>query len=228
MGDIMKCYYCKNIIEKNNSIFYPITEKTNKYFHKNEECYNKYLFEKQNKCYFCKKKIVFESDYILKDSRYFHKNCYEDYKIKEKENNDWNELYYYVKEKILKYPKEISLSKTQIFSLKELREGRLLVNGSKQEYQGYTYQDIYITFVLNEHIILNSLQGKNFKNENQKFKYIIAIIRDKINDVVIKRLEIKEQSNKIKNIKFNEKVSNIYIKKTNFNNKLLDLLNDRW
>lgn len=224
----MKCHYCKMIIDKNDLIFCPITEKTSKYFHKDKKCYDKFIFEKENKCCSCKKKIVFGSDYVFENNKYYHKQCYIDNMNKIKEQEEWNKLYIYVKEKILKYHKEISLSKTQMFALKELREGKLLVNGTKQEYQGYTYQDIYITFVLNQHIIFNSLQGKTFKNENMKFKYIIAIIRNNINDIVLKRLERENHNEKINNIEFEIKIENTYSKKSTYNEKLFNLLDNGW
>lgn len=230
MGNkIIKCFYCKEIINEDDTTKYPISEKTNKYFHKNNDCYNKYLFEKTTKCSCCKKKILFNDNYILKNNKYYHKNCFEEYSIKLKEQEEWNKLYTYVKEKILKYPKELSLSKTQMFALKELREGKLLINGSKQEYKGYTYFDIYSTFVLYQSNILNSIKGKAFKNENTKFRYIIAIIKNNINDVVLRRLEKEDNEKRIDDIQLSSNVTYDYVKKSNINKKVIRLLDeDSW
>lgn len=225
---ITKCFYCKEEINEDDIIEYPISEKSNRCFHNKKDCYNKYLFEKTTKCSCCKKKILFNDDYVMKNKKFYHSNCLKEYSIQLKEQEEWNKLYTYVKEKILKYPKELSLSKTQMFALKELREGKILINGAKQEYQGYTYFDIYSTFVLQQHNILNGIQGKSFKNENAKFRYIIAIIKNNINDIVLKRLQREESKKKVDDIEFETQYNNNYIKKSTCNEKekLLELLND--
>lgn len=225
-----KCYYCKGNIDEDNIVSFAISEKTNRHFHKDSKCYDKYLFGKENKCFHCKKKINFD-DYVFNNDKYYHKECYIENTIKIQEQEEWNKLYTFVKEKILKYPKEISLSKTQMFALKELREGNLITRGTKQKYNGYTYFDIYTAFVLNQHSILKSLQGKSFKNENSKFKYIIAIVRNNINDIVLNRLEKEEIKRRINNIEFETKLENTYSKKSTCGEKekLLNLLNNsRW
>lgn len=226
-----KCYYCKTEIEDNNIICKEISEKSNKYFHKEEKCFDKYSFEKKNKCLVCKKKVLYDENYIEKNGKYYHNNCFKEKEFQIKEKEELDKVYSFIKEKILQYPKETSLSKNQVKMLKELREGKFLIKNSKQEYCGYTYTDIYYTFVLNQHKILNSLQGKLFDNENIKFAYIMTIIKNNINDIVLKRIKKEETNKNIQKIEIeiDNNISNTYIKKTLNKTNLIKLLDDdRW
>lgn len=226
----IKCHYCKKEIGDNNIINIEISKKSNKFFHKNEKCYNKYVFEKSNKCKICKKKILHDENYVKSNNnKYYHKNCFEENEFKIKEKEELDKIYSFVKEKILQYPEGVSLSRHQVLMIKELREGKFLMKNSTQEYCGYSYMDIYYTFVLHQQKILNSLNGKHFDNENLKFSYIMAIIKNNINDIVLKRIEKEETDEKIKNIKIEEPIETDYVKKSVYKEGLTKLiLENRW
>lgn len=221
----MKCYHCKkedivdNLIQKN------ITEKSKKHFHL--ECYDKYLFEK-NKCPICKKKMITNQPYKITDDKYYHLECYEEKLIKTKEQEDWQTLYEYVKVKILGYNSNMSLSKTQMFKLRSLREGKLIVKGDKMQGNGYSYKDIHLSFILCKGDIDKAIREKEFRNENEKFNYIIAIIRNRINDIILNKQKIVDSRQNVERhndyLEKNYVKTNEYIKKTNLNDKLENLI----
>ena len=226
-----KCYFCKEEMENNDIDEQFISEKSKKCFHLSSRCYHKYLFEK-NKCPICKKKITINSQYKIDNNKYYHVECWLEKEKVEKERESWEKLYNYVKSNVLKYQDNMSLSKTQIFDLKNLREGKLIRKGDKFEGQGYSYEDILLCFILSKNDIEKAISDKTFQNENKKFKYIIAIIRNRINDIII----IKERNIKSnKNVQEkSEQISNDYYcynsnynKKSTINKDMEDLI-ENW
>lgn len=188
-----RCYYCKEYIDENNLVKYQIGEKSYRKFHKENKCYEKYLFEKNTKCYYCKKKVYSNNEYEENEAGIIHKECI----VKKQKQQEWENLYNYVKTNILEYPKGLSLSKAQVLGLKSLAESKIIRKGHTQQYEGYSYVDIYNTFILKKQAILQAIKTKKFDNENAKFLYILAIVKNNINDVALKRLG-NEQNSEIK------------------------------
>lgn len=222
-----KCKICKK--ETENTFDY----KDKTHYLCNQNCIDNFLIE-QNKCPICKRKIH-HTDYIIYNNKYYHSQCYEENKIKLKNNQDWEKLYFFVKKRILQYPDEIRLSSSQILSLKNLtqEDGTFLQKNKKQNYKGYTYEDIYDTFVMQEHNILNALKTKNFKDEKHKLNYCIAIVKNNINNLIFmkqEKIKTQEQLKKLnldfQNDKKEEHFVNNYEKKSKLNNNLIKLLEE--
>lgn len=143
-------------------------------------------------------------------------------KMNEKEKEQWNELYEYVKNEILQYEKTKSLSKNIVLRLKGLKDGKFMANKNVKTLGEYDYSTILMTFKLCKLDILMGLKSKEFNNENHKINYVMFIIENKINDTVdiINRKKLAE-----------EKSKNIYIdtdiEKATYKRKTKDLKNKK-
>ena len=107
------------------------------------------------------------------------------------EKQDFETLYKYVK-KILGYDDDMALSKFMVLRLKGLSEGKFHANKKIKSTANYDYKTIYLTFVYCKMDIQKALQTKTFQNEQNKFNYIMAIVENNINDVVIKLKNAKK------------------------------------
>ena len=117
-------------------------------------------------------------------------------KITEKEKQDFDKLYQYVK-KILGYNDDMVLPKFMVLRLKGLTEGKFMANKKTKSKANYDYYTIYLTFIYCRDKIQKALQTKKFTNEQNKFNYIMAIVENNINDVVIKLKNAKKVEEKI-------------------------------
>lgn len=155
-------------------------------------------------------------------------------KMTEKDKQDWDTLYAYVK-KILNYDETMALPKFVVMRLKGLSEGKYYANKKTKTMAQYDYHTIYLTFVFCKDKIQQALQTKNFANEQAKFNYVFAIVNNNINDVVLRLKKAKKVEKKIENseivdyeIKVNKNTnSNTKSKKTDFNT-FASLTNDLW
>ena len=229
-----KCYYCKQEIADDDISVKQITPKTKRMFHKSKDCYNKYLFERYEKCLHCKKKILYDSDYVEYGDGYLHCDCIDDFVTKRKEIDDFKKCYDYLKTNILKYRSDMSLSPSQVNRLRGLRDGKQgLRRGEKQQYSGYPFNIIYLTLVYKTPDIEKALATKVFQNEDRKTDYIIAIVANSINDVYEKLLEKEKSETRLtKAVENVEKENKIEVKanqdhkaKSSINKKILDILN---
>lgn len=112
-------------------------------------------------------------------------------KMTDKERQDFETLYQYVK-KILGYGEDMALSKFMVLRLKGLSEGKFHANKKIKSTASYDYNTIYLTFVYCKLDIQKALQTKTFQSEQNKFNYIMAIVENNINDVVIKLKNAKK------------------------------------
>ena len=112
-------------------------------------------------------------------------------KITDKEKQDFDKLYQYVK-KILGYSDDMALPKFMVLRLKGLTEGKFMANKKTTSKASYDYYTIYLTFIYCKDKIQKALQTKSFTNEQNKFNYIMAIVENNINDVVIKLKNAKK------------------------------------
>ena len=118
-------------------------------------------------------------------------------KITDKEKQEFDKLYQYVK-KILGYSDDMALPKFMVLRLKGLTEGKFMANKKTTSKASYDYYTIYLTFIYCKDKIQKALQTKKFANEQNKFNYIMAIVENNINDVVIKLKNAKKVEEKIK------------------------------
>ena len=136
---------------------------------------------------------------------------------KEQEKKEFNELYEYVKKDILQYPNDVALPKYLVMRLKGLRDGKFIVNKKIKSKADYPYSIIMLTFKFCKSNILKAIETKNFKNEQMKINYIMVIIENNINDIVLRLKDKEKAENKIETVEIVD-----YVMKANKNNDTTD------
>ena len=116
-------------------------------------------------------------------------------RMTKQEIKEWDDLYQYVRSEVFQYSTDMALSKHIVMRLKGLREGKFYANKTQKSMGNYPYPIILLTFKFCKQQILNALITKSFKIEQNKINYIMAIVENNINDVVLK-LKAKEKSEK--------------------------------
>ena len=124
-------------------------------------------------------------------------------KITDKEKQEFEKLYQYVK-KLLGYDEGMALPKFMVMRLKGLKDGKFIANNKTKTMANYDYNIIYLTFVYCKDKIQQALQTKRFTNEQNKFNYILAIVNNNINDVVIRLKNAKKAEEKINKIEIED------------------------
>ena len=136
---------------------------------------------------------------------------------KEQEKKEFNELYEYVKKDILQYPNDVALPKYLVMRLKGLRDGKFIVNKKIKSKADYPYSVIMLTFKFCKSNILKAIETKKFKNEQMKVNYIMVIIENNINDIVLRLKDKEKVENKIETVEIVD-----YVMKANKNNDTTD------
>lgn len=116
------------------------------------------------------------------------------------EIESWDSLYKYVKFKVLKYTGEMNIPKYMVLKLKELKTGRHFARTDVFSEYEYTYDDILLTFICCTFEIERALKHKQFDNEKKKFNYLMAIVKNNINDVVLRKRKILEEKQRLEKI----------------------------
>ena len=147
-------------------------------------------------------------------------------KMTEKEKQDWEALYFYVK-KLLGYDENQALSSTMVLRLKGLLTNKFIENNAIESTANYSYETILNTFKYCCVDIQKALRTNSFKDEMHKFNYILKIVERNINTVYMKTIksqELKEKTeNVLSDIMTNESAS--YQRKST---KTLKSLEDLW
>lgn len=117
-------------------------------------------------------------------------------KMTDKEKQEFDKLYQYAK-KILGYSDDMALPKFMVMRLKGLSEGKFYANHKTKSMANYDYNTIYLTFIYCKDKIQRALQTKNFTSEQNKINYIMAIVENNINDIVIRLKNAKKNEQKI-------------------------------
>lgn len=123
-------------------------------------------------------------------------------KMSEEEKKDWDELYEYVRSKIMCYDKTQSLSKQMVLRLKGLLSGKFIANNKIKDKADYSYKTILMTFKACKIKIDTAMAKKEFNSEISKFNYICAIVENNLNDVYLRMKNIKRAEEDLKNIDF--------------------------
>lgn len=105
---------------------------------------------------------------------------------KKQEWEDWCKLYDYVKDEILQYDKDMKVPKFMALRLRGLNKGTFIANKNQKPYANYSYNVILLTFKAYKHDILKYTSQNIFKDEQHKFNYIMVIIENNINDIVLR------------------------------------------
>ena len=148
----------------------------------------------------------------------------------EQEKIDWDNLYQYVR-KLLGYDETMALPKFMVVRLKGLTEGKFMANKKTKSKASYDYYTIYLTFIYCKDKIQKALQTKKFTNEQNKFNYIMAIVENNINDVVIrlkneKKVEEKIEKTEVVDYEIKVDKTNSDIKSYKSDNKTFNSLTD--
>ena len=111
----------------------------------------------------------------------------------------------------------------------ELRNGGLIKNHEGVTDNGYPFPVILMTFKVKKLEIDRALDNINFENETQKVNYIMAIIKNSINDVYLRVLAKNKRDEMVKN-QSNTAVQSVkkveYVKKSEINKG--SLFDDIW
>ena len=148
-------------------------------------------------------------------------------KMTEKEKQDWEALYFYVKN-LLGYDENQALSSTMVLRLKGLLTNKFIENKNIESMANYSYETILNTFKFCSPDIKRALRTNNFKDEMHRFNFILKIVERNINDVYLRIKSVEKAKEEAKNITVDTigHTGAEYQKKTTeTNNKLL---NDLW
>jgi hypothetical protein len=149
-------------------------------------------------------------------------------KMTQKDIDDWNELYDYVKYNILGYDKEQKLSRQQILRLKGLLNGKYIANNNIEDMSDYSFEIVLITFKFCMPDIRRVLHTVKFRDENHKFNYILRIVEDNINTVYLKMKKLDRAKEEAKKQDFSDAVNYENTFKGSENKKKTSKFDDMW
>ena len=126
-------------------------------------------------------------------------------KMTKQELEEWNDLYEYVKNDILKYDEKLALPKNLVLRLKGLQQGKFIANKKTKALGDYSFKIILMTFKINKYEIVNALTDKSkFKDESHMINYMMAIIEKKINDTYSRLNRLEQSQIKGENLEITE------------------------
>lgn len=115
------------------------------------------------------------------------------------ENQEWEELYEYVRINIFGYDKTQMLPNEVTVRLLGLSRGKFMANNKNKNNSKYSYKVILNTFKFCSANIQRALRNNNFKDEKHKFLYIAKIVENNINDVYMRMKNIEKAKEEVKN-----------------------------
>ncbi|HJG97392.1 MAG TPA: hypothetical protein K8V90_09845 [Romboutsia timonensis] len=149
-------------------------------------------------------------------------------KMTDEELKQWDELYCYVRDEVLKYD-EVSgkkFPKEMILRLKGLHEGKFMANNNIKSLGSYGFDIILMTFKFCKLDIIIAMKNVEIKDETHMINLVMKIVERNINTVVDKLKMKKETERKILNVELNEGTKLNYKKKSRevTNKRLKDLI----
>ena len=120
-------------------------------------------------------------------------------KMSEKEKQDWESLYMYVKSNIMGYDENQALSSTMVLRLKGLLTNKFIENNNIESTANYSYETILNAFKYSSLDIKKALRTNNFKDEMHKFNYVLKIVEKNINNVYMKMKNAEKAKEEAKN-----------------------------
>ncbi len=121
-------------------------------------------------------------------------------KMTEKEKQDWDLLYTYVRKNIMGYDENQALSSAMVLRLKGLLTGKFIENNNTENKANYSYETILNTFKFCSPDIKNALRTNRFRDEQHKFNYVLKIVENNINNVYMRMKNIERAREEAKNI----------------------------
>lgn len=148
-------------------------------------------------------------------------------KMTEKEKQDWEALYFYMKN-LLGYDENQALSSTMVLRLKGLLTNKFIENKNIENSANYSYEVILNTFKFCSSDIYKALRTNNFKDEMHRFNYILKIVEKNINTVYLRMKNVEKTKEEAKNTTIDtvNHTGAEYQRKTKETNS--KLLNDLW
>ena len=123
---------------------------------------------------------------------------------------EFDELYKYVKFKILEYNESIRLPRYFILRLQGLSKGNFISNKKIKPMASYTYTEILYTFKFCSVNIKRAIANRDrFKDEQHLFNTIMVIVEKEINNVVNRLRNIKKIEEKADTIEIFERKEDI-------------------
>lgn len=121
-------------------------------------------------------------------------------KVTYEEDQDWNELYEYVRTNIMKYDKNQSLPSYIVVRLQGLLKGKYMASNKTMNKANYSYRTVLNTFKYCSPDIYRALRNNNFRDEQHKVNYIFKIVENNINNVYIREKNAEKAKEEAKNI----------------------------
>ena len=148
-------------------------------------------------------------------------------KMTEKEKQDWESLYFYVKN-LMGYDENQALSSTMVLRLKGLLTNKFIENNNIESTSNYSYEVILNTFKFCSPTINKALKTNSWANEMHRFNYILKVVEGNINNVYLRMKNVQRAKEEAENTTIDtaNHIGADYQRKTKeVNNKLL---NDLW
>lgn len=149
-------------------------------------------------------------------------------KMSYEEQQEWDELYEYVKINILGYDEAQLLPSYIVVRLKGLLQGKFMANNKTLNNANYSYKTVLNTFKFCSPDIHRGLRSGSFRSEQHKVNYIFKIVENNINNVYLRMQNVEKAKEQTKNITIDTAthIGAEYQRKTKeTTNKLLD---DLW
>lgn len=147
--------------------------------------------------------------------------------MKKDSQEDWIELYEYVKKDILGYTEDMKLPKRFVLRLQGIHKGVFIGNKNIPSQAEYSYKTILLTFKIKKLDIIIGMKNNTFKDENHKINYIMSIVESAINDTVIKMKNAKKAEEAAIQVEIQDSENKATYKKKTKENKN-KRLNDLW
>lgn len=148
-------------------------------------------------------------------------------RMSKQEKEKWDELYEFVRVKVLGYDENQSLSKNMVLRLKGVLNGKFMANNSTEDNANYSYDVVINTFKYSMPDIQRALNSVSFADEGHKFNYIMRIVDSNLNTVYMrmKRAEKvkKEVIKEVSTVDNHKAVEYKPVKKTAKKDKFSDL-----
>lgn len=145
------------------------------------------------------------------------------------EIQEFDELYQYVKFKILEYDSQVRLPRYFVLRLKGLAKGKFMSNKKIKPMANYTFKEILYTFKFNSIQIRKAISKRTrFKDEQHLFNMVMVIIEKEINNVVervrnVNRTKKKAEEANVMTRKKDVEYKKMDSKSESFKNKIKDL-----
>jgi hypothetical protein len=118
----------------------------------------------------------------------------------QKEKEDWDALYQYVRKNIMNYDDNQALSSRMVLRLKGLLTNKFMENNNIKDTANYSYEVILNTFKFCSPQISKALKNNNFRDEMHKFNFVLKIVENNINNVYVRMKNVEKAKEDAKKV----------------------------